>query len=419
MRMTALRTLIVGACLAGLSGIALFPPRTLAQPGMQSVLDLEGLPLAVSPRELSALTALGNALTATPGVQDAALAAARDAAVSPDARYALARYQLEIGRQRNDNSLRAQALDELIASRRTPRARLASYLGLRGGIAFQLRDFATAGTLWARQLELQPNDPDVLANLAQVRQAQNDPAGAADFLNRAVAARAASGRPVSEGWYRQRLSVASRAGLVEPGAAAAQQLVSAFPTAENWRFALVLYRQLVAPQGAFEIDLLRLTRAVGALSRASEYQRMAQLLNQAGAAAEAKAVLDEGLARALINAGESPTREIIAEVDRAVPRERVRLAAPPALGVAESLVGARRYDEAIALYRAALARPAANAAELNTRLGVALVLAGRRADAEAAFRLAATDTAPATQPGRYADLASFWLAWLAQRPATP
>ena len=146
---------------------------------------------------------------------------------------------------------------------------------------------------------------------------------------------------------------------------------------------------------------------------------MAQLLNQAGAAAEAKAVLDEGLARGLINAGELPTREIIAEVDRAVPRERLRLAAPPALGVAESLVAARRYDEAIALYRAALARPAADAAALNTRLGMALVLAGRRADAEAAFRLAAADTAPATQPGRYADLASFWLAWLAQPPATP
>jgi len=108
----------------------------------------------------------------------------------------------------------------------------------------------------------------------------------------------------------------------------------------------------------------------------------------------------------------------IAEVGRAVPRERLRLAAPPAPGVAESLAGARRYDEAIALYRAALARPGADAAALNTRLGMALFLAGRRADAEAAFRLAAADTEAAMQPGNYADLASFWLTWLAQPPAT-
>ena len=139
-----------------------------------------------------------------------------------------------------------------------------------------------------------------------------------------------------------------------------------------------------------EIDLLRLMRAAGALARTDEYLRMAQLLRQAGQAAEARKVLAEGRARGLVDPGGSPAREIIAEVERALPRERAGLdLAPPA----DSLVGAGRYPEAEARYRAALAAGEGDPGEINTRLGMALVLAGRRAEAEAAFRSAALDSA--------------------------
>ena len=45
---------------------------------------------------------------------------------------------------------------------------------------------------------------------------------------------------------------------------------------------------------------------------------------------------------------------------------------------------------------------------MNVRLGAALALAGRRPEAEAALRAVT---------GPRADLAGFWLAWLARRPA--
>lgn len=51
----------------------------------------------------------------------------------------------------------------------------------------------------------------------------------------------------------------------------------------------------------------------------------------------------------------------------------------------------------------------------QVRLGVSLLLAGQRAEAEAAFRSAAGDPAG----GGYADLAHFWLAWLAEEQPAP
>lgn len=356
-------------------------PAAAAQEQVSTVMEIGGSKLAVSAQEMRALSALGNLVrSAQSARQDRALADARRVANSRDARFALALYELEIGSRRGDQAMRAGALDALIASQRAAPERLPGYLADRGQIAYRAGDFDTAAKMWGRLAELTPADPDVLANLAQVRLAQKDAQGAMDLLTRAIGARAALGQPVAEGWYRQRLSIAQQGNLVAPGADAARALIGAYPTPDSWRMALVVYRQLVAADGALEIDLFRLTRQVGALTQTAEYLRMAQLLNQAGEPREARAVLDEGVKRGLLDAGVSPTREIIAEVDRAIAKAR-----PDA------------------------PRPApSDAAARQVRLGMARLNTGQRAEAEAAFRAAAADPAG----GRYGDLGFFWLAWL-------
>lgn len=365
--------------------------------------EYDGVRMSVTPREVKALQELGYALAGPPGVQDKALAEARLAAKGRDAIHWLNLLELELGRRRNDDALRAAALDRLIVSPLTPAKNMPGYLDVRGGIAFRAGDLATARAHWTRLLALVPNNPDVLGNLAQVRAAQGDSQGAAGLLERSVAEREKSGARASAVSYRQRLTLLQQ-GPAGAAAAAGRALVGAYPTAAHWREALVVYRQLAAPTGGQEIDLLRLMRAVGALARTDEYLRMAQLLRQAGQAAEAKKVLEDGQARALVDPAGSPAREILVEVERELPRERARLASAPQ---ADSLAGAGRYAEAEARYRAALAAGKDDPGEVNTRLGVALLQAGRRAEAEAAFREAA-------KSGRYTELAQFWLLWLAQ-----
>jgi hypothetical protein len=357
----------------------------------QSSLTLDGRAFAVSPVELARLTDLGQTVHSINRVaQDRALEAARVVANGADARYLLAIYQLEIGRQRQDDALRARALDVLIADRQTLPGKLVSYLGVRGDIAFRAGDFATASSLWTRLMQMQPSDPQTLNNLAQARAALNDAEGAIGLLRGAIAATQAG--PAPQIWYRQWLSIANQARLLDQGVAAARALVTAYPTPANWRDALVVYRQLAAPQETAEIDLLQLMRAAGVLARPAEYQRLAQLLLHAGYAGEGKNVLDEGIARGVVNRAEPPTPAIGAEIDRAIARPPLRSGPPPAfLNGPDATARAALFAAAVASYRA-----------------------GRRPEAEAQFRAVAQHEGGQGAARWYSELAAFWLIWLAQ-----
>ena len=65
-----------------------------------------------------------------------------------------------------------------------------------------------------------------------------------------------------------------------------------------------------------------------------------------------------------------------------------------------------RYAEAAELYRLALTRPGEDAGLVNTRLGIALAMAGQRAEADAAIRIVV---------GPYAEIATLWAVWLVNR----
>jgi tetratricopeptide (TPR) repeat protein len=349
-------------------------------------MELGGQKLALSPVEMARLSDVGQTLSASRAFQDRALAAARAVANSPDARYVLALYQLEIGQRRRDGGLMLEALDVLIPHRATKPERLGDYLGLRGDIAFRAGDLATASAMWTRLAEMRPNDPQALVNLAQVRGAQQDAAGAIELMRRAIEALGRESGKAPEGWHRQRLSIAFNGGMTEQTAAAAHALIAAYPTTENWRIALATYRQLAMPQGMAEIDLLRLMRAAAAFSTAAEYQRLAQLLMHAGLLAEARAALDDGLTRGIVSRTASPTPEILGEMDRALTRPPARSLSP--------------------------AGQATTGAAANLRRGAALAVAGNRSEAETSLRMAAGNDGDAPRDRFYADLARFWLAWL-------
>lgn len=293
----------------------------------------------------------------------------------------------------------------------TPTERRFGYLTLRGGLALRSADSATASALWTRALELRPGDATTLNNLAQARAALNDARGAVDLLRRAIAARQRAAEPVPETWYRQWVSLAHNGSLTAESTTAAHALVAAYPTQDNWRYALLAYRQAGAPQEGAEIDLMRFMRVADALARPEEYQRFAQLLQHAGLAAEGRVVLDEGVARGIVDPVAAPTPAIRREIDRAL--QGARPSGGP-LAAADAAAGARRFEEAVPLYRTALQQPGVGRVAVGTRLGAALALAGRRTEAEAAFRGVAASGDSAAAARWYADLARFWLAWLAR-----
>lgn len=333
-----------------------------------------------------------------------------------DAKYVVAQIQLRIGIQSANTQLQAQAIDGLIASGAATPEEMPALYEHQATFAAQAGDTAKAARALSQLAAVSANDPAALLRLGQLRYNANDRAGAVALFQRAVEVQEAAGQAVPEDWRRRLLGAAYTSRMMPQALTYARALVAAHPNPTNWRDALLIYRQFGSVTGAQELDLRRLMRAAQALNGEGDYIPYADALIRAGLVGEAKAVLEEGFARRTLPAGNRPGSTLLASAsgriaeDRAsLPTARTRALAAAdgrqARATADAYFGYGQYAEAAELYRAALQKGGEDPHLVNTRLGASLALAGRRAEAETAFRAVS---------GSYAELARFWLTWLAR-----
>ena len=377
--------------------------------------------LALSREERTALQALELAAAGADRLaQDAALAAARAVVRGADGRHALGHLQVRIGQARGDVQLTGQGVDLMVESGLAQGAELASLLTNQASRAYYAGEFDRADRLLARAVELQPNNAAALADHGQIKARRGERAQAVALLQQAIALQSSSGQPAPESWYQRALALAVEGRLAPQSVALARELVAAYPSTINWRDALLVYRDAAAgADTALDLDIRRLMRAAQALSGERDYLELADTLGRAGLAGEVKAVLDEGVARGMLDAAEPVVRQTVAANNRRLTAHRAGLArsrtqalaaatGAPARAAADAYFGYGQYAEAAELYRAALQKGGEDTNLVNSRLGAALALAGQRAEAEMTLRAVT---------GPRADLAAFWLAWLARRPA--
>jgi tetratricopeptide (TPR) repeat protein len=371
-----------------------------------------------SKEERVALLPLQNAVIAKDwATAQAALAAAEAAAQGADARYAVARYRLEIGINTNNVQMQGQAIDALIASGSVPAADLPMMYRNQGALALQANDKARAEASFARVVELSPNDAEALIALAQVKNDLRKQQEAVQLVERAISVKRNAGQPVDETWYKYALKLAYDNRLAAQSLAISRDLVATYPTKENWRDALLIYRELRNLDRSAQIDLLRLARASKALGGERDWYELAEMLDNSGLPAEAKATLEEGASLKMIDLNKAAFRELLRSVSGRLTGDRASLPAQEtkalgaatgtlALSIADAYLGYGDYAKAVTLYRAALTKGGVDTNIVNTRLGIALALMGNRAEAEPAFKAVT---------GPRAEIASFWLSWLGRR----
>ena len=376
-------------------------------------------PLNITPQERNALAAAqSTAAGADRAAQDAALNAARAVARSADARYALGNLMFQIGRSRGDAQMQAQGADEMVASGVPQGADLIPLLANQAARAYTANQLERTDQLLTRMVELAPNNPAILADHAQFKARMGQRPASVALFQRAIEAQRASGQAVPQSWYQRAAALAVEARLQPQSVLFARELVVNYPTPANWRDALLTYRSGAAVDPELTLDAGRLLRAAGGLSGERDYTEFAGVLSRANHHGEAKAVLDEGVSRGMIDTTEPAIRQLVTANTRSATTERAGLArartqalaastGAAALAAGDAHFGNGQFAEAAELYRAALQKGGADANVVNTRLGAALAMAGQRTEAEAAFRAVT---------GPRADLASFWLAWLARRP---
>lgn len=345
----------------------------------------------------------------------AAVPAAQAGAASPAARYLVGQLQFQIARNTQNVALQAQALDAMVASGGAPAEAMPQLYGLQANLALDANNFAAAEGALTRLLALAPDDVAHITQLAQVKNRLNKRAEALPLFQRAIELSEAGGQHAPEPLYRQTLGVAYEARMVPQAIALSRTLVTYYPNADNWRAVLGVYRDIGNNAGA-ELDLRRLMRATGALVSERDYFEYAQAANRGGLPGEVKTVLDEGMTRHVFRASAGDAQQMLTAATARITEDRASLprlrtaalaaaAGQQARTTGDAYYGYGQYADAAAMYRAALQKGGEDAGLLNLRLGAALAMAGQRAEAEAAFHAVA---------GARADLAGYWLLWLAQ-----
>lgn len=372
----------------------------------------------VGKKEREGLIAAGKAVEA----KDAAGAAAALAAVqplleTPDGRYNFGLVQVKLGILNNDKALQLQGLDAMTSSGSATGAELMQLLQNQAAVAFDLKDDAKAEAALTRMQQLAPNDANTIVTLAQLRANQDRIPEALTLVDQAMAVQKAAGQPIPENWYKFALNRGNAAKLTPQVVKFSREWVAAYPSAQNWRDSLMLYRRLANPERSILIDIYRLLRFQKAMKGEADYYMLANALNQTGYPGEVKAVLDEGVAASAVNLSKeefkaisSSTNARVVEDKASLPAsEKSALAAPsgnPALKTGDAYLGYGDYAKAAELYRAALQKGGVDANLVNTHLGMALAMSGDKANAEAAFKAVS---------GPRADLAAYLLVWLSQR----
>ncbi|PTQ10213.1 hypothetical protein CLG96_13960 [Sphingomonas oleivorans] len=377
-------------------------------------------PASYSPAVRAALAPAQEALKANDLATAAARIAEANAAVqTDDDRYATGNLTYELGRLTKDNAKLAEGIDLMLASNKVAPEQLASFYTSRGKLAYQMKDMPKAETSLEQALQAGSTDPDILPVLVEAKNANGKLGEALALLEKGIKERTAAGQPVPVEWYGRgiNLALAAKPATPELGEAAqrlTQLWVAAYPTKNNWRDTLMIYRDLNHIPADIELDMYRLLRTIGGLKGERDYMDYISA-TYLRFPAEASAVLTEGVAAGMINpAGNRNLQEIADLTKGKVAADKAALNAGiasaksaangrSALSTADAFLGYNEWQQAIDLYKVALAKGGVDTNVVNTRLGMALVRAGQKDAAKQAF---------AQITGPRAALAKYWTIYI-------
>ncbi|MEO7503932.1 MAG: hypothetical protein ABIT69_01990 [Sphingomicrobium sp.] len=346
-----------------------------------------------------------------------ALVAARAAARSPVDRCILAQLEMNGAANRNDYVAASAALEALASTGVGNTGQLLALTDTLGKLRYNAKDYAGAAAMFERGIKLAPNDSEQYILLGETRAKTGQLDAALDLFRKGIAMQTAAGGKIKEDYLKHAVALAYDAKSPQ-AVSLTREWVSAYPNPKNWRDALKIYTIVGAAPNADLLDVYRLQRATKSLAGEADFGRYAQAALSKGLIGEGMAVLDEGVASNAISATSPAIKSLRTQGAGKVTADRASLAgaaakalagtlAKPAQVTADALYGYGDYAKAATLYRAALGKTGADASQLNLRLGSALALSGDKAGAKAAFDLVT---------GPRAEVAKYWLIYLAQRP---
>ena len=360
---------------------------------------------------LKAIVELQNAVKANDTANiPGKLAAAQAVAKTKEDHYLIGVFQRQAALNAKDVAGLATAVQALEASGYLDATKLAALYMDLGIQQFNAKQTALAIASFQRATTITPNDMGAIELLAQAKSAAGQNAEAAGLFQQTIKARIAAGQKPTEDVYRRAVQAAydsQSPSAVELG----REWVSAYPSPDSWRNAILIYRNLAKPDVEGTLDLLRLMQTMNALSKSADYNLFATASADQQNYVEAQAVIDAGIAAKQVDPDSPLFRDIVVglkskqKLTEADLVEAVKIAQTGAamVRVGDRYFGMGQYAKAADLYRKALAKGGVDKDIANIHLGMALARSNDKAGATAAFNAVT---------GPRADVAKYWLLYL-------
>lgn len=317
----------------------------------------------------------------------AALGEGQGTASTPDDKYLVGFYQLQLGILNKDQTLQATGLDAMIESGLTPPDNVGTYNFYSGNFAYGAKDYAkaiqrleAAKAAGSTESALAPMLMDSYLNAGQIDQGWTIAKAGID------AARAAGTKP-SEELYVRPAQAFQKANRTNEMLDVLTMRVQDYPTPATWRNTLYILLQQSGGDKDLNLDVLRLMRATNAMTQRAEFLEYAGLATEAGYPSEVVALIKQGQNSGVIPRNDTHFGGILESQTPRAASDAAAVAADAAKpatlsnpraarATADALVGSGDIAKAIPLYEAALAASPGDPL-IQYRLGVAQALAGQ------------------------------------------
>ncbi|WP_374359314.1 tetratricopeptide repeat protein [Pseudoduganella danionis] len=326
---------------------------------------------------------------------------------SPNEIYMIERTRASAAAAAGDNDAAAKAFETVINSGKLSPAEAPKFTQALAGIYYRAKDYPKAITWIQRALKDNPGDAQMHELLIQTYYISGKYAEAAKELQGTKGASEASLQMLANIQLKQN----DKEGYVQT----LEKLAGAYPKSSYWADLLNRVSGKPGFASSLSLDVLRLRLANGLLTKPSEFMEMSQLALQAGNAAEAIKIIDQGYKKGALGTGSDAARhqrlkdlaaKTQSEFDAkqaAAEAEAVKAKDADALSnMGFALVTAGKADKGLALMEQAVKLDSArNPEAAKLHLGIAQSIAGKKAAALSTLKsVKGKDGA--------ADLARYW-----------
>ena len=338
-----------------------------------------------------------------------------------DDQFVAGQLAIELGSTLKDTDLQEKGINAALASGKTPAEQQPDFLFYSGNFAYAAGRFDEAAHKLQQAFDAGYTKNGIGALIAEANFKLNKfPEGLA-ALERAIEMEESKGTKAPEDWYRRGAGIAMQHNTNGAAAKWTYKLVEAYPSGENWRAALSVYRDSANPKLSNQqnLELMRLMRKADAMESERDYFEYADAADPRRLPGEVISLLEEGLAKGDVKPSSTYVNETLAAARGAVSADKASLPASErdaksspngkiALATADALLSYEDYDKAAALYQTALTKGGVDNARAQMGLGIANVGLMKWDEAKQAF---------ASVTGSRKTTADFWLLWIDQQTA--